>query len=106
MPKKIDKSEWKTEKPKILEYDSKNNIIDFFVREDPDCPFPFHEEDWYHQGFYLENFIIYLKSFFKRAKLPYEVILKSELEDLRLFTNTTGLTEKQIHMIRHYGEEE
>ncbi len=81
MSEEIDISEWKTKKPKILEYDSKNNIVDLFVREDPDCPFPFHEEDWYHQGFYLENFIIYLKSFFKRTKLQYEIRKIPELDD-------------------------
>ena len=74
MSEEIDKSEWKTKKPKLFEFDSKNGIVDIFVKQDPDCPFPFHEEDWYHQGFYLHYFMIYLKLFLERHNLPYKVI--------------------------------
>ncbi len=69
----IDKSEWKTKDPKLFEYDSKNGIVDVFVKEDPRCPFPFHEGDWWHQGFYLQSFITYLKLFFERHDLPYKL---------------------------------
>lgn len=62
------------ENPKLFEYDKKNGIVDVFVRKDPDCPFPFHLDDWYHQGFYLREFIIYLNDFFERYDLPHEVI--------------------------------
>ena len=71
---KIDKSEWKTKNPRPFEYDPINNIVDIFVRQDPRCPFPFHEEDWWHQGFYLSNFLIYLNIFFKRYNLDYKVV--------------------------------
>ena len=77
MSEEIDKSEWKIENPKLFEYDSnngKNGIVDIFVKEDPACPFPFHKDDWYHQGFYLSSFITYLKLFFERHNLPYKVI--------------------------------
>jgi len=65
--------EWKTKEPKLFEYDSKNKIVDVFVRQDPYCPFPFHEEDWYHQGFFLEEFIIRLNCFFQNNNLDYRV---------------------------------
>ena len=81
MPQEIDKSEWKTKNPKLFEYDSKNNIVDAFVKQDPLCPFPFHEEDWYHQGFYLNSFITYLRDFFKRYNLQYKVVKIQELDD-------------------------
>ena len=71
--RKINKSKWITEKPKLFEYESINKAVDVFVREDPQCPFPFHEEDWYHQGYYLKSFIIYLNDFFERFKLPFKV---------------------------------
>lgn len=77
MSEGIDKSDWKTEKPKMFEYDSKNNIVDIFVREDLKCPFPFHEEDWYHQGLYLESFVIYIRDLFDRHDLPY-MLLKDD----------------------------
>ena len=64
------------EKPKLFEYDKNNDIVDVFVRRDPYCPFPFHKDDWYHQGFYLREFIIYLNDFFEKYDLPYEVIKK------------------------------
>ncbi len=76
MSDEIDKSEWKTKDPKLFEYDSKNGIVDIFVKEDPICPFPFHEGDWYHQGFYLTSFIRYLKDFFRRNNIDYKVIEK------------------------------
>lgn len=78
--KKIDKSEWKTKKPKLFEYDSKNGVVDIFVRQDPGCPFPFHKDDWYHQGFYLKSFITYLRDFFRRNNIDYKVI-NDELDD-------------------------
>ena len=77
--KEIDKSEWKTKNPKLFEYDSNNNIVDVFVRKDPDCPFPFHEEDWWHQGFYFEEFRLYLNLFFERYDLPYRVTYYEEI---------------------------
>ena len=91
MSEEIDKTEWKTKNPKIFEYDSKNNIVDIFVKEDPDCPFPFHKDDWWHQGFYFENFIIYINSFFKRVKLPYTVMKNQEIETLDLVFLTLSL---------------
>lgn len=72
MPK-IDKTDWKTKKPKLFEYDRINNIVDVFVRQDPMCPFPFHEEDWYHQGWYLKHFIMFLNDFFERSDLPFQI---------------------------------
>ena len=60
----IDKSEWVIKNPKLFEYDSKNKAVDVFVRQDPQCPFPFHKDDWYHQGFYLNEFVLYLNDFF------------------------------------------
>ena len=69
MPKEIDKSEWKTKNPLLFEYDSKNDIVDIFVRQDPQCPFPFHEGDWWHQGWFLEHFILIVKEFFRRNYL-------------------------------------
>lgn len=78
----INKSEWKTKNPKLFEYDSNNGngIVDIFIKQDQACPFPFHEEDWWHQGFYLENFITYLRDFFKRYNLPYTVMENKEIE--------------------------
>ena len=70
----IDKSEWKTKDPKMFEYDSKNQAVDIFVREDERCPF--HEEDWYHEGFWIKDFILELKLFFERYNLQYEIIKK------------------------------
>jgi len=75
----IDKSEWKTKNPKMFEYDSNNNIVDVFVRKDDRCPFPFHEEDWWHQGLYLEEFRLYLNLFFERYDLPYRVKYYEEI---------------------------
>lgn len=72
----IDKSEWKTKNPFLFEYDSKNKVVDVFVRQDPRCPFPFHEEDWWHQGFYLEDFVLRVKEFFKRNNLDGHRLLK------------------------------
>lgn len=66
-------SEWKLQNPKLFEYDSVNKIVDIFVKADLTCPFPFHIDDWFHQGFYLKNFIVYLNDFFERYKLPYKV---------------------------------
>ena len=66
--KEIDKSEWKTKNPKLFEYDSKNKIVDIFVKQDPDCPFPFHKDDWYHQGFYKEEFIRIVDEFIKEME--------------------------------------
>ena len=66
-------------KPRLFEYDDKNKIVDIFIREDPDCSFPFHQDDWYHQGLYLEEFIIYLERFFEENDLPY--VLKRKKDD-------------------------
>ena len=88
----IDKSEWVTENPKLFEYDSKNQAVDVFVREDPRCPFPFHEEDWYHQGFWFKDFLKELNTFFRRNYLPYRVVHKDRLDnsDLRLIAAARG----------------
>jgi hypothetical protein len=59
--------------PKLLEFDDTEGIIDIFVKKDPNCPYPFTNGEWYHQGFLLKNFIIYLKDFFERNNLPYKV---------------------------------
>lgn len=59
--------------PKLFEYDPEHKIVDVFVKHDPECPFPFHENDWWHQGFYLSEFIIYLNDFFERYNLSYKV---------------------------------
>ena len=63
---------------KLFEYDKENKIVDIHIRKDPDCPYPFHLEDWYHQGFYLTEFIIYLKDFFQRNDLSYKISDKNE----------------------------
>jgi len=70
----IDKSEWVTKNPKLFEYDSKNKAVDVFVRKDPRCPFPFHKDDWYHQGFYLDDFALRIKQFFHKNDLGYSLI--------------------------------
>lgn len=71
-----DISEWKTENPKLFEYDSKNKIVDIFVKADLTCPFPFHKDDWYHQGFHLTSFLIYVNDLFERNDLDYEIVKK------------------------------
>ncbi len=63
-------------KPKLFEYDKENKIVDIFVRKDPDCPFPFHENDWYHQGFYLDNFLIFLGIFLEDIGITSKFELK------------------------------
>ena len=78
MPKEIDKSEWKTKNPKVFEYDSINKIVDIFVKQDPQCPFPFHEDDWWHQGFYLDFFVIVLETFFRNNHLNYQVVIRDD----------------------------
>lgn len=66
--------------PKLFEYDHINKIVDVFVKEDKNCPYPFITsssdlgDKAYHQGFRLEEFVIFLNDFFKRAELPYKVI--------------------------------
>lgn len=60
--------------PKPIEYDDTGGIVDIFVRRDPECPYPFHEDDWYHQGFYLKEFVRMLNRFFERNKLNYRVV--------------------------------
>ena len=62
--------------PKLFEYDKENDIVDIFVRKDPDCPFPFYssEEKWFHQGFYLNEFILFTNDLFKRYDLPYKIL--------------------------------
>ncbi len=88
-----DKSEWKTKNPKFFEYDSKNDMVDIFVRADLTCPFPFHKDDWWHQGLYLNSFIIYLNDLFERNNLPYTVMENKEIEDLRMLSQPRQLTE-------------
>lgn len=77
----IDKSEWKTENPKMFEYDKIYDIVDIFVREDIRCPFPFHKEDWFHQGLYLNQFILFVNDLFERNSLPYKIRKIPELDD-------------------------
>jgi len=60
-------------KPKLFEYDDSEGIVDIFIKEDPQCPYPFSNGEWYHQGFYMNEFIIYLNDFFSRYKLPYNI---------------------------------
>lgn len=71
------------DKPSLFEYDPKNDIIDVFVYLDQGCPYPFtitnthkREDIWYHQGFYLEEFMILLDIFLQKNNLPYELIEK------------------------------
>jgi hypothetical protein len=59
--------------PKLLEYDETERIVDIFVKKDSHCPYPFTNGEWWHQGFYLQNFILYLNLFFEENKLPYKV---------------------------------
>jgi len=59
--------------PTFLEFDETEDVVDVFVRKDPECPYPFHQDDWYHQGFYLYSFIMILNTFFRKNKLPYKV---------------------------------
>jgi hypothetical protein len=75
------------DKPKLLEYDPKNDIVDIFIYRDPNCPYPYtitntrdDSDIWKHQGFYLKNFIIYLKDFFERNNLPYKVKKIEEID--------------------------
>lgn len=60
--------------PGFFEYDRDNNIVDIFVRKDPECPFPFHKDDWYHQGLYFDEFVTRVKLFFKQNDLDYSLI--------------------------------
>jgi hypothetical protein len=62
--------------PKLFEFDETEEIVDVFVKEDLECPYPFTNGEWYHQGFYLSNFIIFVNDLFERNNLPYEVIKK------------------------------
>ena len=62
--------------PKLFEYDPENKIVDIFIKKDPTCPYPFHEEDWYHQGFYLNEFILFVNDFFRRYGLLFEITPK------------------------------
>lgn len=64
------------EDPNLFEYDEKNRIVDIFVKKDPDCPHPFTNGEWWHQGFYLEEFAIILDIFFQKNRLPYSIIEK------------------------------
>lgn len=59
--------------PKLFEYDDTEDIVDVFIKEDKKCPYPFTNKEWYHQGFYLKNFILYLNDFFERYDLPYKI---------------------------------
>ena len=100
MSEKIDKSEWKTVNPRLFEYDSKNEIVDIFVRNDLTCPFPFHRYDWYHQGFYIKGFIMFLNDFFERYNLPYTVMKNEEIEELRMLSQPRPLTEADRKRIK------
>ena len=66
------------DQPKLFEFDPKNNIVDVFVYRDPDCPYPFTitntENVWYHQGFYLKEFLIILEVFLEKNNLPYKIV--------------------------------
>ena len=61
-------------KPRLFEFDETEGIVDIFVKKDPRCPYPFHKDDWWHQGFYLWNFIDILNDFFERNDIPYKVV--------------------------------
>lgn len=65
-------------KKNAFEYDAENEILDIHVREDPDCPYPFHEDDWYHQGFYFNEFIEYVNAALKRANVSRRVVETTE----------------------------
>ena len=107
MGKKIDKSDWKTKNPRLFEYDSKNEIVDIFIREDPKCPFPFHEEDWWHQGFYIVGFIMFVNDFFERYKLPYTVMENEEIEDLRMLSQPRPISvEDKVRILNDFYEDE
>ena len=67
--------------PKLFEYDPDNKIVDIFVKKDPTWPYPYRENDWYHQGFYLNEFILLLNDFFRRYELPF--IIKHEKEEIK-----------------------
>lgn len=70
------------DKPKVLEYDETEGIVDVFVQEDPDCPYPFQQDGKYHQGFYLSEFINMINRFFERNELPYKVsAFKTTIQD-------------------------
>jgi hypothetical protein len=69
-------SKTELEQQRLFEYDETEDIVDVFVKKDPQCPYPFTNGEWYHQGFYLEEFIIYLNSFFEKNELPFEVVKK------------------------------
>jgi len=70
------------ENPKLFEYDSKNKIIDVFVREDPECPYPFHWEDWYHQGFDLVHFMRFVAGVLEKANITSIFTLGEEHENI------------------------
>lgn len=55
--------------PRVFEYDETEGIIDIFVRKDPNCPYPFHEDDWYHEGFTVEEFFDALQDLLKENHL-------------------------------------
>lgn len=71
------------DKPNLFEYDPKNNIVDVFIYKDTRCPYPFtitntrDENDiWFHQGFFIDDFIRELDVFLRKNDLPYYLIKK------------------------------
>ena len=62
--------------PKLFEYDKLNKIVDIFIRKDPNCPYPFHAKDWYHQGFDLDNFLIFVSLFLEEIGISSKFEIK------------------------------
>ncbi|HEC39332.1 hypothetical protein LCGC14_1561080 [marine sediment metagenome] len=69
------------DKPKLLEYDETEGIVDVFTYRDPNCPYPYtitntkkDSDIWTHQGLYLKEFIIILEVFLKKNNLPYKIV--------------------------------
>ena len=69
------------DKPSLFEFDPKNNIVDVFVYKYTRCPYPFtitntrDENDiWFHQGFFIDDFIRELNVFLRKNDLPYHIV--------------------------------
>ena len=65
--------------PKLFEFDSKNKVIDVFVRPDPECPFPFTNGDWFHQGFDIEEFVEFLKGLCRNNDLGHRIFILKDV---------------------------
>lgn len=69
------------DKSNLFEYDQKNNIVDVFIYKDTRCPYPFtitntRDENhiWFHQGFFMDDFIRELGVFLRKNDLPYYIV--------------------------------